>query len=207
MEKETKWYIKILIFLLIVVFSPVIICFLLWAGITVLVEWLKTPLYKKRYQQSAYYQDMKIPYRRFILQTSSYLFYNAARKQHIPIELIHQDTNNLDYIIYQEAIYLFPTFDGMGYNDGKQQWEVDLDGDWFPFEEEIDKQIALLNDNHSNLPVYLLLRECELAPREIFGDSANEIKDGDYAKELLPSCVKIGENYLSAMIGEPIEGY
>lgn len=206
-EKQTKWYIKILLFLIIIVLSPIIIFFFLCGGIVMLIEWLKTPLYKKQYQKSAYYQDMKIPYRSFVLNAPSFLFYNAAREQHIPLKLIHQETSNFDYIIYQEAIYFLPLFDQMAYNNEKQQWEVDCDGEWFLFDEEMDKQIALLNDNHLNLPVYLLLSESELAPREIFDNSLEEIIDGDYAKELLPTCIKIRDNYLSALVGKPMEGF
>ena len=195
----------IFIFLIIIVFLPVIICFFLWAGIYLLIEWLKTPLYKKQYQQSIYYHDMKIPYRSFILQMPSYTFYNTAREQHIPLELVHQDTNNIDYIIYQDAIYLFPFFDQMGYNDKKQQWEVDIDGDWVSFDMEMEKQI--IDDNQSNMPVFVLLCEHELVFRETFIDNSDEVKDGDYAIDLLPACVKIGENYLSALVGESTEGH
>ena len=57
---KLKWYQKLLIGLLVVIFSPLILAFLIFAGIYALFQ---LPKNKKEYKKTRYYLDFKQKFR------------------------------------------------------------------------------------------------------------------------------------------------
>lgn len=204
-KTHAKWYLSLLGGILIVVFLPVVLAFLIWAAISALIEHCKTPLYKKQYEQSEYFKDLRLPYQPGILYQAAYHFYNSAKEKNIPFQFVHQSNNDLAYIVRQNSVYLFPGFDQIGYNDHSGEWEVDLDGDWIPLSEERNNCASLLDDAHKGFAVHFLVTESMLVPRSCF-DDVDAPEPPDYAKELLPPFIQLGKTDLSAYTGHESDG-
>lgn len=184
MKEETRWYMKLLYALIIIVFSPLLLLFIIIGLIYSLFEWIKTPYYKKQYHASPYFKNFAFPYNRYTLYMPSYITYNTAREKGLDLELIHDEEDNPDYIIFKERLYLFPDFDQISYDQDK--WIVDYDGDWdITLEEDIKKKKSTIKGVHVNLPYYLLL------PNEMIGP--------DNPIDLLPSYIKLVDDYTSIL--------
>ncbi len=148
-----KWYIKILIALLVIVFSPIIL-FGLLIGFGVYL--FNLPKNMKDYKNSQYYKDFQIPFKKYSFYLPQYRFYNSAKKRKLPIEYIRQESNGLEYFVYQDTLFLFPDFDQISLKEDESGWEVDYDGDWKDFEPSYQNIISKL-ENNRNMPVKLLV--------------------------------------------------
>lgn len=137
--KETKWYVKVLIALLIIVCSPFIILLALIAVPLILVERAKA---KKAYYKSPYYADFKKKYTLGITSDPAYRFYNGAKARDLPVRYVSKNDGQL-YFFYGDTLYLFPDFEQMGLSeeDGTT-WQADYDGDWTSFSDAYEKLLA-----------------------------------------------------------------
>ncbi len=154
-----KWYQKILLCLLLVIFSPIIITFIICAGISTLFQ---TPKNKKEYKMSRYYLDFKQKFMTELLYSPEYRFYNSAIKRNLPIQYIKQKSNGFEYFIFDGILYLFPDFEQIDYDTEKGEWQVDYDGDWSSFDSAYKKILAKL-DKEPHLPIKILI-EREMFP-------------------------------------------
>ncbi len=137
--KETKWYVKVLIVLLIIICAPLIILLALIAVPLILIEGAKA---KKAYYKSPYYADFKKKYTMGITTDPVYRFYNGAVARKLPVKFGAKLTGPL-YGIYEGTMYLLPDFEQMGLSeDGRAVWQVDYDGDWMDFEEAYAKLLS-----------------------------------------------------------------
>lgn len=150
---ELKWYQKLLIALLIIVFSPLIIAFLVIAGIYILFQ---VPKDKKEYKRSPYFTDFKQKFAIYIIYSPEYRFYNSAIHRKLPIQYIKQESNGFEYFIYNGTVFLFPDFEQIDLNEEKTEWQADYDGDWMNFDESYEKLVAKL-DTLPSQPVKLLV--------------------------------------------------
>ena len=98
-----KWYNKLAIFLCVVVFSPIILAAVLFAGAMYL---FKLPKNKKEYRESEYFKDLNIPYAGYLLYSPEYRFYNSAKKRKLPMDYIIQSSNGLEYFVFENVLYL-----------------------------------------------------------------------------------------------------
>lgn len=178
---EQKWYHKVLIILLCILFSP-LIC------VAAIIILLQIPKRKKEYKRSDYYSDLKRKYTHGILDSPEYRFYNSAIHRKLPIRYIKQESNGLEYFIYNETIFLFPNFDQMDLNEEGTEWKTDYDGTWKSFDEAYANLLSKL-DNTNNLPVKLLI-ERAMFPQWIL----NPIR--------IPDCVFVSWNYENALENE-----
>ena len=150
---KLKWYQKLLIGLLVVIFSPLILAFLIFAGIYALFQ---IPKNKKEYKKSRYYLDFKQKFMTSLLYSPEYRFYNSAIHRNLPIQYIKQESNGFEYFIFDGTLYLFPDFEQIDYDTEKGEWQVDRDGDWSGFEEAHKNLLAKL-DKEPDIPVKLLI--------------------------------------------------
>ena len=128
MNKQ-KWYMKLLIVLLIIIFSPLIIMIIIWIAIGGIGTAFRMSKLKREYKNSRYYADFGRKFTVDILYSPEYRFYNGAVSRNLPIKYIRQETNGFEYFIYDDTLYLFPDFDGIDYIEDKSEWMVDYDGD------------------------------------------------------------------------------
>ena len=150
---KLKWYQKLLIGLLVVIFSPLILAFLIFAGIYALFQ---IPKNKKEYKKSRYYLDFKQKFMTSLLYSPEYRFYNSAIQRNLPMQYIKQESNGFEYFIFDDTLYLFPDFEQIDYDTEKGEWQVDRDGDWSGFEEAHKNLLAKL-DKEPDLPIKLLI--------------------------------------------------
>ena len=150
---KLKWYQKLLIGLLVVIFSPLILAFLIFAGIYALFQITKN---KKEYKKSRYYLDFKQKFMTSLLYSPEYRFYNSAIHRNLPIQYIKQESNVFEYFIFDGTLYLFPDFEQIDYDTEKGEWQVYRDGDWSGFEEAHKNLLAKL-DKEPDIPVKLLI--------------------------------------------------
>ena len=134
--KETKWYVKVLIALLIIVCSPFIILLALIAVPLILVERAKA---KKAYYKSPYYATFKKKFAWGITNDPVYRVYNGAAARDLPVRFpdnMDDRIDGLSYFFYGDTVYLLPNFEQMGLSeDGRAVWQVNNDGDWMDFDE------------------------------------------------------------------------
>lgn len=150
---KLKWYEKLLIGFIVVIFSPLILVFLIYAGIYALFQ---TPKNKKVYKESPYYLDFKQKFMTSLLYSPEYRFYNSAIHRNLPIKYIKQDSNGFEYFIFDDTIYLFPDFEQIDYDTEKGEWKVDRDGDWSSLDEAHDNLLSKL-DEKPRLPIKILV--------------------------------------------------
>ncbi len=173
-----KWYNKILLVLAIIIFSPIILLGIIIASISYLFE---MPKNKREYKNSQYYADFHLPFRRFRLYSSEYIFYNNAKSRNLPINYIRQE-NGLECFLYNDTLYLFPDFDQLDFNADKAEWEADYDGDWKQFTDSFDNIVSKLNNELKVYPIKLLV-ERRMFPMTDLNDI------------VIPGCVFLTWNY------------
>ena len=152
MNKQ-KWYRKVLIALLIVIFSPLIIVGIVIGGIYTA---FRMPKLKREYKNSRYYADFGRKFKADILYSPEYRFYNGAVSRNLPIKYIRQETNGFEYFIYDDTLYLFPDFDGIDYIEDKSEWMVGYDGDSDFFDKRFGNLLSKL-ENRLDYPVRVLV--------------------------------------------------
>lgn len=150
---KLKWYKKVLIGLMLAVFSPLILAAVIVWGIFALFQNLKN---KKKYKKSRYYLDFRQKFMTDLLYCPEYRFYNSAIHRNLPIQYVKQESNRFEYFIYDGTLYLFPDFEQIDYDAEKGEWQVDRDGDWSGFEEAYKNLLAKL-DQEPTLPVKILV--------------------------------------------------
>lgn len=155
MDKQ-KWYMKLLIVLLIIIFSPLIIMIIIWIAIGGIGTAFRMPRLKKAYKNSRYYADFGRKFTADILYSPEYRFYNGAVSRNLPIKYIRQETNGFEYFIYDDTLYLFPDFDGIDYIEDKSEWMVDYDGDSDFFDRRFDSMLSKL-ENRFSYPIRVLV--------------------------------------------------
>lgn len=202
MKKAPKFFRVIIVILIGIACLPLILLGLIYT----FLEWLKEPFNKKRYRESIYFQELQLPYQRYIFIQPSYLFYNSARENGISLNFIHQNTNGFEYLIKNNNIYLFPWFDQISYNDENKQWYVDLDDSWFLLQDEIKNQVAFIDDEQKAYKINILLSESMIVPQCTMYDETSydelTVEDKESAKELLPEFIKVGKSMLDAYLAE-----
>ena len=73
-----KWYKKALIIICVIIFSPIILLGICAILIYYLFEMQKN---KKEYTNSEYFKDFNLPYKRYLLYSPEYRFYNSIKKE------------------------------------------------------------------------------------------------------------------------------
>ncbi len=198
MKKFLKTVIAVLVLLL---FSPLIVFSLFFAFLMLVYDWLREPGRKRKYRASHYYKDFQAPYEKGILYRDSYQFYNEAKAANLSVNMVHPTNGAPDYLIAQDAVYLFPmcpdVFGGIAYHTLEKEWKVDFDGDLLPLQDEWENYKGEIGSIGQELPCYLLLRQCDLNP---CFDGSDEISD-NYAKDLLPSYVCVVARYIDFITG------
>lgn len=143
---------KLLIVLLIIIFSPLIIVGIAIGGIGTAFRMSKL---KREYKNSRYYADFGRKFTADILYSPEYRFYNGAVSRNLPIKYIRQETNGFEFFIYDDTLYLFPDFDGIDYIEDKSEWMVDYDGDSDFFDRRLDSMLSKL-ENRFDYPIRVL---------------------------------------------------
>ena len=185
--KETKWYVKVLIALLIIVCSPFIILLALIAVPLILVERAKA---KKTYYKSPYYADFKEKFTMGITTDPVYRFYNGAVARKLPVKCPEKFDERFDgsfYFFYDDAMFLFPDFEQMGLPEDGATWQVNYDGDWVDFEEAYAKILAKSMGSYK--PIKLLVER-------------SMITAYDLTKTPPPPCVFVTWSYDTAFENE-----
>ena len=111
-----KWYVKLLITLLVIIFSPLIAVFIIIAAATYLFQ---LPKNVKEYKKSKYYQEFRLPYATWKLYSPEYRFYNSFKKRNLKLTYVRQESNGFEYFIHNETLFLFPDFDQIDYDEEK----------------------------------------------------------------------------------------
>jgi len=156
-----KWYHKVLICICVVIFSPIIILGICTASIAYLFE---MPKNKKEYTNSEYFKDFNLPYKRYLLYSPEYRFYNGIKRRNLPIDYMRQESNGLEYFVFENILYLFPDFEQIDFNEEKSIWEADYDGHWNPFEEAYNNLVSKIDKEIDSSCIKLLI-EREMFPR------------------------------------------
>lgn len=154
MNKQ-KWYMKLLIVLLIIIFSPLIIMIIIWIAIGGIGTAFRMSKLKREYKNSRYYADFGRKFTVDILYSPECRFYNGAVSRNLPIKYIRQETNGFEYFIYDDTLYLFPDFDGIDYIEDKSEWMVGYDGDADFFDRRLDSMLSKL-ENRFDYPIRVL---------------------------------------------------
>lgn len=200
LKKEHPRYNKVLKLLLAVLLLPLILLFLLIGLVVNLIELLKEPRKKKAYGRSAYYQDLRLPYRRWITDDPYYVFYNEAKKKDLPITFVYQPDNKASYLVSKDTAFFIQPFEAFGYDKRSQQWMAEQDDAPRPLEDVLKDCAALLDEEHRALNSGLLVLKKDLVPISYFSETEDPEEEADFAKELLPSYLYMGSDYLSAYL-------
>ena len=183
--KDLKWYVKVLLVLLIIVCSPLIIMLALIAVPLILIERAKA---KKAYYKSPYYADFKKKYTMGITTDPAYRCYNGTVKRKFPVRFAAKLGGPL-YCIYEGTLYVFPDFEQMGLSeDDGTTWQVNYDGDWMSFADAYAKLLSDMTITPSDSVKLLVERRM--------------ITVCDLTETPPPSCVFVTQSYETAFENE-----
>lgn len=185
-DKNMKWYQKVLIVVCLVIISPIIILGICAALVAYLFE---MPKNKKEYTNSEYFKVFNLPYKRYLLYSPEYRFYNSIKKRGLPIDYKRQESNGLEYFVFENILYLFPDFEQIDFNVEKSIWEADYDGDWKPFEEAYNNLVSKI-DKETDASCIKLLVERKMFPM-------TNLNDID-----IPACIFLTWSYENAFENE-----
>ena len=85
---ESKWYHKLLIALIVVVFSPLIVVALVFLAVYTPIDALRS---RKKYMKSRYCADINNEFSLSTFNSPGYVFYNSAVRRGLPIKYIKQE--------------------------------------------------------------------------------------------------------------------
>jgi len=178
---------KIITFLILIIFSPLIIFALICASIITLFS---IPKSKKNYKISAYFNDIGSPYYLGIEKSKEYKFYNSAKARMLPIKYIKQKSNGFEYFIFDNTAYIFPNFTKLSFSEENCIWQTYWDG--YSSELEKEYQIMLKQfDAPMEIPVKFLIERTIIDVPNIEGLT-------------LPDCVYLTQNYEYAFKNDDI---
>lgn len=141
------------------------------------------------YKKSRYYQDFKRPYREWLAYTPCYQFYNA-HYQNPDVQYMRQNSNGLEYFIYQGTVYLFPDFYGLlkydETGDLKLFYKKSLDKNCKQECESISDYIEykkqLLDEGAQGLPIKIIV-------------SRDTIEENNLRDKVIPSTLWVVKSY------------
>lgn len=201
--KKTKKQVNILIGLAIILLSPLII--------PAMILFIPYGLYqnhkeKKKYRASPYYQRFGVRYRAWRPNQPAYRFYNDAVAAGFEPNLIHQASDDMEYLIMENTVYVFQRtseFDAVFYSDERREWRVLEDGDAGSLTEAWEKCVGRIETDLSGKELRMLLERWLIWPRNSGEAEYEDSEDNneDLALELLPSYVTVVENYLDILGG------
>lgn len=181
-----KWYLKLLLAVLIIALLPLILIFLVAMFVGYLFQ-LRT--LKKAYKKSLYYKEFGLPFRVYRVNSPEYCFFNNFKKRNLPINYIRQESNGLEFFIYDDTLFLFPDFDQIDYDKGKEAWQVDYDGDWKNFEQAFKDIVFKIDKGVPDFPIKMLVE------RKMFPEvNLNTVS--------IPSCIFLTWSYKTAFENE-----
>lgn len=187
--------------LLVTVLSPAILLALAFAGVIILKDRITRPARKRKYERTAYFRDLGVPFQDNPEDDPAYSFYNAASEKGVPFTFIHQPDNGLEYLVRDGKVFLFPWFEGMALTDtdAGARWMI-CDGESVrdemqPFDEALAAQRAKLDAEHSGMPCVVMITDAYLSPRN-FDD------EGESDRWHLPEGVVWGKDFVTAYLGK-----
>lgn len=187
-----KWYEYIIIFLLCVLLSPSFLFILICMGVSAPFIELSN---RKKYKQSHYFKDFKTPYSKTNIQSDKFKFYNLYKEKAFPIQYIRQTSNNYEFFIYEEIVYIFPDFDYLKYFEETKEWKCTYrkhskEESYVDVESYIKSKSQLLDNEYLSFPIRIILER-------------NYIPESDLNNKELPDSLHIVRNYKAAF--EPID--
>lgn len=202
--KKLKKHVNALILLAMVLLSPLLLLAAVFFLPYALVQNYKE---KQKYLESPYFHKFGLRFHPRLLQQPAYRFYNDAVDAGYDPLLVRQAANGVDYLLLENVAYVFELyiedFQAIYYSDEHGEWRVLADGDYGPLTEAWEKSAERIEPELSGKIPRLLLERWMIWPRDS-GDSGyveTEAREGDLALELLPSFVKLVDNYLD-ILGE-----
>lgn len=202
--KNLKKHVNALILLAMVLLSPLLLLAAIFFLPYMLVQNYKD---KQKYLASPNFHKFGLRFHLRLLQQPAYRFYNDAVDAGYDPLLVRQAANGVEYLLLENVAYVFELyiedFQAIYYSDEHGEWRVLADGDAGPLTEAWEKSVERIEPELSGKIPRLLLERWMIWPRDS-GDSGyveTEAREGDLALELLPSFVKLVDNYLD-ILGE-----
>ncbi len=188
---KQKWYENIMTALLFVIFLPLILFVVICFGISAPFVELSN---RKKYKESQYFKDFKVPYSKTNIQSDKFKFYNLYKEKSFPIQYVRQASNNFEFFIYEGAVYLFPDFNFVKYFPETKEWKCVYrkysEENYVDVKSYIELKKQLLDKEYSNLHIRIILER-------------NYIEESNLNDKELPIFLYIVRNYKTAF--EPID--
>lgn len=165
-----KWYYKILIAGMVILFSPLIILGVVIYGISYL---FCLPKSIKEYKKSQYFKDFQEKFKARKLNSPEYRFYNSIKERNIEVNYIKQE--DIEYFMYENTLFLFPDFDQIFFDTEEIKWVADYDGDFYPLEQVYQKAVNKIQPPKDNYKTKILVE------REMCNETnLNKVEIPDY---------------------------
>lgn len=199
-----KKHVNAFILLAMVLLSPLLLLAAIFFLPYMLVQNYKE---KQKYLASPYYQKFGLRFHPRLLQHPAYRFYNDAVDAGYEPLLVRQDSNGMEYLLLENTVYVLElnmeVFQAIYYSDEHGEWCVLADGDAGPLAEAWEKCVAKIEPEISDKTPRLLLERSMIWPRgsEDQGYEENGAGEKGLALELLPSFVKLVDNYFDILGG------
>ncbi len=161
-KKWTETFSAFGVILLMVLFSPIILLFLLWDKV---VAFFTLPRRKKEYHQSPFYKDLSVPYKRNLQHSPQYRVYNSLKERHLEFRFSYPQS----YFVYENTVYLLGDFDQILSDENEGIWKADYDGDLRPLDRVYEAMAAEARSREETLPVKLLVERRVVSETDLRG--------------------------------------
>ncbi len=186
---KNKWYTNLFIVILVIVFSPILIFGLLLGGVILICQ---IPQHRKMYKQSLYFKDFGIPYFKYCVSGDSYRFYNSARKRNIEFAYHPTKDGVPEYFIYDEAVFVFPSFSRLVFDEEENLWKAGYAGEEYDYAEEYVKICNIFSEIEPGRKVKVLVER-------------NLIETIDITDLELPEYIYLVGKYETAFVNEDFQ--
>ena len=154
------------IVILVILFSPVILICLLMDRVAYLFS---LPKLKKTYYESYYYKDLSVPYSKHLLHSPQYRVYNSLKKQGLYFQFRDSRSNDINYFVYGNTLYLLDNLDQIQFDENKRIWEAVYDGDPTPLDGVYEALASKIQSRGEDLPIKLLVERRLITETDLRG--------------------------------------
>lgn len=154
------------IVILVALFSPVILICLLMDRVAYLFS---LPKLKKTYYESYYYKHLSVPYSKHLLHSPQYRVYNSLKKQGLYFQFRDSRSNDINYFVYGNTLYLLDNLDQIQFDENKRIWEAVYDGDPTSLDGVYEALASKIQSRGEDLPIKLLVERRLITETDLRG--------------------------------------
>lgn len=159
--QNMKWYKQVIFATVIIILSPIIVVSLVIVLIGFLMFFIiPSPIERKKYIRSAYFNRFQTKYRIGITKTNNFLLFDQLSSKNISINELKLDYGHT-YLYDDERVYIWVYYDDIRFDDKNLTWKLSSKKTtkFIDLEQFITESIAYYREEDKHKKIILLIQE------------------------------------------------